>query len=102
MVTTGVDVTQFLSNIRADICFMGVSGFCVEHGITDEGYEVSLIKRAMINSSKQIVYLATSNKLNIKYSYNVCNLKEIDKVVTDLDPLDFKLEEYVKAGVNLL
>lgn len=102
MVTTGVDVIQFLSKISADICFMGVSGFSVEHGITDEGYEVSLIKKAMINSSKQIVYLATSNKLNIRHSFNVCNLKDIDIIVTDLDPIDFKLEEYIKAGVSLL
>lgn len=102
LVTTGVDVIQFLSKIKVDICFMGVSGFCLEHGITDEGYEVSLIKKSMINSSEQIVYLVTSNKLNIRHSFNVCNLNEIDKVVTDLDPGDFKLEEYVKAGVNLL
>lgn len=102
MVTTGVDVIQFLSKIKADICFMGVSGLNVEHGITDEGYEVSLIKKAMINSSDKIVYLVTSNKLNIRHSFNVCNLKEIGIAITDLSPTDSKLEEYVKSGVNLL
>jgi DeoR/GlpR family transcriptional regulator of sugar metabolism len=102
MVTTGVDVIQFLSKIKANICFMGVSGLSIEHGITEEGYEVSLIKKAMINSSENIVYLVTSNKLNIRHSFNVCNLNEIDTAITDLDPTDEELKEYIKAGVNLL
>tara|TARA_R110002050_G_C8929985_1_gene511957 strand:+ start:1292 stop:2140 length:849 start_codon:yes stop_codon:yes gene_type:complete len=102
MVTTGIDVVQYLSNIRANICFMGVSGLSAELGVTDEGYEVSLIKKAMINASEHIVYLATSNKLNLKHSYDVCNTKDIDTVVTDLDPKDPRLKEYISAGVNLL
>ncbi|MBL4905801.1 MAG: DeoR/GlpR transcriptional regulator [Flavobacteriaceae bacterium] len=102
MVTTGVDVIQFLSKIKANICFMGVSGLSIEHGITDEGYEVSLIKKAMISSSEKIVYIVTSDKLNIRHSFNVCNLKEIDTAITDLDPTDVELKEYIKAGVNLL
>jgi DeoR/GlpR family transcriptional regulator of sugar metabolism len=81
---------------------MGVSGLDIETGITDEGYEVSLIKKAMIKASEHIVYLTTSNKLNIRQGYDVCNLKEIDTVVTDLDLNDSKLNPYISAGVHLL
>ncbi len=102
MVTTGIDVIQYLSNIRVNICFMGVSGLSLEQGITDEGYEVSLIKKAMINAAEHIVYLATSNKLNLRQNYDVCNLKEIETVVTDLNSNDPKLKEYISAGVNIL
>ncbi|WP_142784762.1 DeoR/GlpR family DNA-binding transcription regulator [Changchengzhania lutea] len=102
MVTTGIDVIQYLSDIRADICFMGVSALNIEQGITDEGYEVSLVKKAMIKASEHIVYLATSNKLNEKLNFDVCSLKEIDTVVTDLDLDNPKLKEYILAGVNLL
>ncbi|MFH4966013.1 DeoR/GlpR family DNA-binding transcription regulator [Gaetbulibacter sp. M235] len=102
MVTTGIDVIQYLSNIKASICFMGVSALNIEQGITDEGYEVSLIKKAMITASEHIVYLATSNKLNLRLNYDVCNLKEIDTVVTDLDKQDPRLKDYISAGINLL
>ncbi len=102
MVTTGIDVIQYLSNIRANICFMGVSAISVSHGITDEGYEVALIKKAMINASEHTIYLATSNKLNIKHSYDVCSTTDIDTVVTDLEPSDFKLKDYISAGANIL
>ncbi|WP_034043062.1 DeoR/GlpR family DNA-binding transcription regulator [Wocania ichthyoenteri] len=102
MVTTGIDVIQYLSNIRANICFMGVSALSIEQGITDEGYEVSLIKKAMINASEHIVYLATSNKLNSILNYDVCSLKEIDTVVTDLDPEDPAIENYKAADLSLI
>lgn len=102
MVTIGIDVIQYLSKIRADICFMGVSGLDVESGITDEGYEVSLIKKAMIAASDHIVFLTTSNKLNVRHSYDVCSLKQIDTIVTDLDITDPSLNPYISAGASLI
>lgn len=102
MVTTGIDVIQYLSNIRANLCFIGVSALSIEHGITDEGYEVSLIKKAMINASQHSVYLATSNKLNAILNYDVCSLREIGTVVTDYDPEDPNLKTYKEAGLNLV
>lgn len=102
MVTTGIDVIQYLSNIRANLCFIGVSALSIEQGITDEGYEVSLIKKAMINASQHTVYLATFNKLNSILNYDVCNLKEIGTVVTEYDPEDPKIKNYKDAGLNLV
>ncbi|WP_159022321.1 DeoR/GlpR family DNA-binding transcription regulator [Formosa sp. L2A11] len=102
MVTIGIDVIQYLSNIRANICFMGVSGLDLETGITEDGYEVSLIKKAMIKASEHIVYLTTSNKLNLRQGYDVCNLKQIDTVVTDLDVDAPELSPYISAGLHIL
>lgn len=102
MVTTGIDVIQYVSNIRANLCFMGVSAISVEQGVTDEGYEVSLVKKAMINASDRIVYLATSNKLSLRHNYDVCSLKDIETLVTDLNKDDSKLNDYKVAGIKLL
>ena len=60
------------------------------------------LKKAKIKASTRVIYLATSNKLNMRLNYNVCNLKDIDTLVTELDPLAGSLKEYLKAGVNLL
>jgi len=102
MVTTGIDVIQFLANIKANLCFIGVSGFSLEQGITGESYEVTLVKKQMINSSEKNVYLSTSNKLDLRLNYDVCNLKEIDVAITDLDIKDPVLKPYIDAGVNLM
>ncbi|MEO8774518.1 MAG: DeoR/GlpR family DNA-binding transcription regulator [Gelidibacter sp.] len=102
MVTTGIDVIQYLSNLRVDIAFIGVSGLSIQQGITDEGYEVSLIKKAMINASERVVYLATYNKLDSILNYDVCSFGKIDTAVTDLEPEDAMLKNYKTAGLNLI
>jgi len=102
MVTTGIDVIQFLSSITANLCFIGISGFSLEQGITEEGYEVALIKKQMIKSSEHNVYLSTSNKLDLRLNYDVCSLKEIDIAITDLDIKDPILKPYIDSGVFLM
>lgn len=102
MVTIGMDVIQVLSKIKADICFIGASSINVKQGLTEIGYEVSVVKKAMIESSDRVVSMFSSNKLNTKTPYVVCELSQLDTIVTDLDPEDFRLEEYRKSGIFVL
>lgn len=102
MVTIGIDVIQYLSKLRVDIAFIGVSALSIKQGITDEGYEVSLIKKAMIQASERVVYLATYNKLDVTLNYDVCSFNEIDTVVTDYDLENPMLKSYKNAGLHLV
>lgn len=102
LVTSGIDCFQVLSKIHADICFVGTSGITLEEGITDEGYEIALIKKAMIDSSDKVVSLITSNKLNIRHNYSVCPLSEIYAIVTDLESDHQILKDYVARGGLIL
>ncbi|EIJ39571.1 transcriptional regulator of sugar metabolism [Galbibacter orientalis DSM 19592] len=102
MVTVGIDVVQSLSQVMADICFIGVSSINELNGLTDEGYEVSLVKKAMIAASDKVVALATSNKLNIRQNYSVCGLEEINTLVTEIDANDSILQPYKNAGILIM
>ncbi len=102
MVTIGMDVIQVLSKIKADICFIGASSINIKQGLTEIGYEVSVVKKAMIESSTRVVSMFSSNKLNTKMPHVVCELSQLDTIVTDLDPEDFRLEEYRKSGIFVL
>lgn len=102
LVTIGIDCFQILSKIHADICFVGASGITLKEGITDEGYEIALIKKAMIDSSDKVISLITSNKLNIRHNYSVCPLSEIDVIVTDLPSDHQLLKDYGAKGVLIL
>ncbi|MFV8269702.1 DeoR/GlpR family DNA-binding transcription regulator [Flavobacterium sp. GT2N3] len=102
MVTIGMDVIQVLSKIKADICFIGASSINVKQGLTEVGYEVSIVKKAMIESSDKVVSMFASIKLNTKMPHIVCDLNQLDTIVTDLDPEDLRLEEYRKLGVLIL
>lgn len=102
MVTIGIDVLQVLSKIKADICFMGVSSINMKQGLTEMGYEVSIVKKAMIESSDRVVAMFTTDKLNTKKPHVVCDIAKLDTIVTELDAKDVLLEEYVKSGVSIL
>ncbi|POY37748.1 DeoR/GlpR transcriptional regulator [Flavobacterium alvei] len=102
MVTIGMDVVQVLSKLKADICFMGSSSINVRLGLTEMGYEVSLVKKAMMEASDNVVCMVTSEKLDTKMPYVVCELNQLNIIITDLNPDAPILEEYAKAGVQLM
>lgn len=102
MVTIGLDVIQILSKVKADICFMGSSSINTKLGLTEMGYEVSVVKKAMLEASDKVVCMVTSEKLNTKMPHLVCELKQLNTIITDLSPFDKKLEDFQKAGVKLL
>ena len=102
MVTIGMDVVQVLSTIKADICFMGVSSIGVKSGLTEKGYEVSVVKKAMIQVSEKVVAMLDSGKLDTKMPHTVCELSQLYTIITDLNPKDSKLSEYSASGVRLM
>lgn len=102
MVTIGMDVVQVLSKIKADICFIGASAINVNQGLTEIGYEVSIVKRAMIESSDKVVSMFSCAKLNTKMAHVVCELNQLNTIVTNLDPDDLRLQEYSKSGIQVL
>ena len=102
MVTIGIDVLQVVSTIKADICFMGVSSINVKSGLTEVGYEVSVVKKAMIQVSDKVIAMVDSGKINTKMPHTVCELSQIHTMITDLNPKDIKLKEYTTSGVRIL
>ncbi|RED19078.1 DeoR family transcriptional regulator [Flavobacterium cutihirudinis] len=102
MVTIGMDVIQVVSKIKADICFIGASSINVKQGLTEVGYEVSIVKKAMIEASDRVVSMFTSNKLDTKMPHSVCEISQLDTIVTELDPNDSRFDEYKKSGVFVL
>jgi DeoR/GlpR family transcriptional regulator of sugar metabolism len=101
MVTIGLDVIQFLSNIKADLCFLGASSINEEIGLTETGYEVSVVKKAMIQATEKVITMVTSEKLNTKMPHSVCELNQIYAIISDLKPDDSRLNPFIKAGINV-
>lgn len=102
MVTIGIDVVQVLSKIKADICFLGVSSIDDNQGLTEMGYEVSVVKKEMIKASGKVIALATSDKINGKMMHKVCGLDQLHAVITDLNPLSPKIKSFIEVGANVI
>lgn len=98
----GAEVVQKLAGMKADICFLGTNSIHVEEGITDLEWEVIEVKKAMVQAATKVVSLAISEKLNSAQRLKVCNLTEIDILITELEPSNGMLEPFLAKGVCVL
>jgi DeoR/GlpR family transcriptional regulator of sugar metabolism len=101
-ITVGGEAIAKIRQIRADICFLGINAVDVEHGITDNDWEVVQLKKAMIESSAKVVSLSISEKLNSLQRIKICDLNEIDVLITELEPNDDLLKPYSGAGLVVI
>lgn len=100
--TTGYDTIRFFKNIRADICFMGICSIHPELGVTTVNYEESEVKKAMVDSSKQIIALAMGERINTAEPYYICPSNYIDIIITDATAEESRLQSLKAAGLNIL
>jgi len=100
-ITVGSEAIAKIKQVKADICFLGTNAIDIDQGITDNDWEVVQLKKAMIESSKKVVCLTISEKINSVQPIKVCGLNEIDMLVTELSPEDTLLKPYINAGVKV-
>lgn len=101
-VSTGIDVINFLSGMRVDLCFMGIAGLSTNRGLTESDWEVTHIKRAMIEVSDYVVVTCTGNTLQKNERYAVVPIKKIDALITEY-PSDNKIfNSFKEKGIVVL
>jgi DeoR/GlpR family transcriptional regulator of sugar metabolism len=100
-VVTGSQVISQLSEIKADLCFLGTNGLSVPEGITDSDWEVVQVKKAMIKSASKTAILSIAEKLDSVQKMHICNLNAIDYLITEADPDSEKCKQYAKQTTVL-
>lgn len=101
LLSVGGDAISKIKGIRADLCFLGTNAIDIS-GITDNDWDVVQVKKAMIESSDKVVTMAISEKLNTYQRIKVCNINEVNLLITELDPSNEKLLPYKEAGLDVL
>jgi DeoR/GlpR family transcriptional regulator of sugar metabolism len=101
-ITVGGEAISKIKQIKADLCILGTNALDLEYGLTDNDWDVVQVKKAMIESSEKTVSLSISEKLNTSQRIKVCDLKEIDILITELQPSDELLAGYKNAGLKIL
>ncbi|MCB0550883.1 MAG: DeoR/GlpR transcriptional regulator [Phaeodactylibacter sp.] len=101
-VTIGMDVLHFLSDLYADICFIGTRSLHPALGITTTRREEAQIKRKLAEVSAQVVSLVTSDKLGTIQPFRVIDLEQVHTIVTGLLPNDPMLTPFREKGVRVL
>lgn len=101
-VTTGIDVINSISNIRADMCFMGTGGIDTVRGFTEPDWEVSHIKKTMIDVSDYVVAMSTSDKIMKVERYAAAPIHKIDTIITEKESTDPMFEGFKELGITVI
>lgn len=97
----GADTVAALDELRADVVFLGSNGITAEHGLSTPDRDEAAVKRAMVQSSRQVVTLADASKVGVESPIRFASLAEVDVLVTDsgIDPGDEAA--FAAAGVEV-
>jgi DeoR/GlpR family transcriptional regulator of sugar metabolism len=89
------------SQFRFDTYLMGPCGIDAEAGMTTHHLAESAVKRAAAKSSTRVIAVADSSKLGRVAFGHVCDLDQIDIVLTDAGADPLKVEELRAMGVDI-
>jgi len=101
-ITAGGDAINKIKQIRADLCFLGINAIDTRHGITDSDWDVVQLKKSMVESSQKVICLSISEKINTSQPIKICDIADVDMLITELSPDDPALEQYHLTGIKIL
>ncbi len=102
IVSVGAAAAEAISQIHADIYFMGVTGVHPTAGLTTGDFEEAAIKRALAARAAETVVLASAAKLNAASPYRIGEIGLAQSVIVEART-DAKLTEPIeRAGVTVL
>ncbi|RCW93982.1 DeoR/GlpR family DNA-binding transcription regulator [Winogradskyella arenosi] len=81
--------------------FLGVDGIDLEYGLTTTNLMEASLNKAMIKAAQKIIVLADASKFNKKGFGRICELNEVDQIITDSN-IDAKTKSrLIELGVEL-
>ncbi|KAA3625914.1 MAG: DeoR/GlpR transcriptional regulator [Bacteroidetes bacterium] len=101
-ISTGGEVINTLHGIRPDICLMGTNSIDSRVGLTDSDWEVVDVKKTMIQISEKVAVLSISDKLQSSKKIKICDINDVDYLITELSPNDPLLAPYHEASLKVL
>lgn len=98
----GSRATEVINSFYADKVILSCKGIDLERGITDANEMLSQLKQTMLRSAKQRIVAADYTKFgNVAFS-RICELCDIDMVVTDRKPAREWMDYFAEKGIECL
>ena len=79
----GPDTVQALSDLRADVAFVGTNALLPGYGLSTPNADEAAVKRALVRAGRQVVVLADSSKLGEDNLVRFTDLDSVDVLITD-------------------
>lgn len=98
---TGSYAEDTLKNFFCNKLFLGVDGIDLEHGLTTTSSAEAQLNKEMIKISQKIIVLADSSKFGKRGFGKICEVDEIDSIITDSGISPSTLESLEGMGVKV-
>ena len=97
----GPSAESMLARYHLDLAFIGTDGVTLAAGCTTHDEMEAQTDRAFLDRSKRVVVVADSSKLGRSAFAHICDLSEIDDLITDEEADPELLNEIADAGVRV-
>ncbi len=98
----GVLAEDALRQLRADVAFLGASGIEPDGAVDDTTMVEVPIKRAMLAAAARTVLVADSTKFAMRGMVRVCDVADLDVLVTDEEAPASARNALARAGVEVV
>ena len=79
----GTETVAALSDLRADVAFVGTNALMPGHGLTTPNAEEAAVKRALVRAGRQVVVVTDSSKIGEEQLVRFAELSAVDVLITD-------------------
>ncbi len=98
----GSSTINQLASIHVDLCIISCAGFDLEHGISEASIEQAEVKRLMIKNANKAILLIDSSKFKKVFISKICDLTDIDTIITDKGIPEDYVTAIQKLGIHLI
>lgn len=100
--TAGTFAEKILDELSCGMLFLGVDGIDLEHGLSITNIVEAGLNQKMIRLCQTVVVLADSSKFGRRGLGKICNLDQIDYIITDKEVSHEMVARIEKHGVRVL
>lgn len=98
----GPRALEGIRSFNADKVILSCKGIDMEKGITDANEMFSEVKKAMLSSAKQKILAVDCTKFEAVAFSKICEVTDLDMVVTDVKPSEAWMEYFKDKGITCL
>lgn len=98
----GTAAVRELERVNFNQTFLGVTGYSYAAGFTCGSSDEAILKQTAIEQSEQTIVLLDSSKIEVKSTFRICGLAQVDVVVSDGNLPETFLEECRRFDVTVL
>lgn len=93
---------RILEEVSCGILFLGVDGIDLDFGITISNITEATLNQKMLSTSQKVVILADSTKFGRRGLGKICNLEDVDYIITDKNTSEKYITALEDAGIKII